>query len=40
MTMTIKVKGKPQLTVKKMLPLSTSKAPYGDPVPKNNGSNA
>ena len=30
MIMTIKVKGKPQVTVKKMLALSTSKAPFGD----------
>jgi hypothetical protein len=40
MIMTIKVKGKPQVTVKKMLALATSKAPYGDPVPTNNGNRA
>ena len=33
MTMKIKVKGKPEITITKMVALSTSKAPYGDPAP-------
>ena len=37
MIMTIKVKGKPQITVKKTLALATAKASYGDPVPAKNG---
>ena len=40
MIMTIKVKGKPQVTVKKMLALSTSKAPFGDVDPTTSDSNS